>query len=365
MRNFIGKLVEHGKFAAMRFGPLQRSLIYKRRLPTTRIKSPGEYGLEGFTQETLTVPHDGMRLGLWIKPREDDTKPVYVVFHGRRGHWGDVGAKEADDLYTSQDRFYRIKWLKALEDTGAGIIAVHPRGFGTSRNGNGNVGEGFAKQDMKCVADYVLNTYLPANHATHGEVIVAGESMGGALAAMLAEELSKNTPNRRSPPAMLGLIGSFASMVNPTAAVLRKRKDLHYLDDSIVQKVLHDKYSTADRLKKLDPEKTALYVANSPNDEVIPFEQEFGTLLETARHQGLRVKPRILSNDFMLPEHDYAHTSWNPNKIVAEMEAFYHECKTELSKPSANSFSQDHHRENGYYSEKLSATGHKNGRVRR
>lgn len=57
--------------------------------------------------------------------------PPYVAFHGRNGHWGfaddyPVAKKYEGMVYVPE---YRNTWLKTMADSGAGVVAVHTRGF--------------------------------------------------------------------------------------------------------------------------------------------------------------------------------------------------------------------------------------------
>ena len=121
------------------------------------VMPPENYDLQGF-EATHVTSADGTQIGLWHKPAEDTEKPTYVAFHGRTGNWGYAEEKELPDEYTPewQDNCYRHKWLKALADTGAGVIAVHTRGFGLSADPSiKTITEDALKQDMEAIDDYM------------------------------------------------------------------------------------------------------------------------------------------------------------------------------------------------------------------
>ena len=287
---------------------------------------PGE--LQDFTEET--IHSHGTTLGLWVREPVDNTKPVYVVFHGRRGSWDRAGAYDAKNPSDPGD-LYRLEWLKEIAATGAHVIAVHMRCHGASRHhGDHQISERHLEHDIKAIADYLAD-YLQQRRMSSKQVIVAGESMGGALAPMLAEELTK----RQHPPAVLGLVTTFESMTdmihwnlqNVRIGGIRIGKIFDALSTEDVKKMTDNHLNTAARISTLNPHDTSLYIAAVQGDEHIPPHQH-EKLCKAAADRGFTVESGTLKisewgNDELWKPAGDRHTAWNHKKVVENLQALY------------------------------------------
>lgn len=308
----------------------QEELLFERNAPEEPIGEPGAYAasfpaLPSFKPDILKYALDGKptQLGLWVRKPDDERKPIYIVFHGRSGNW-------TRDLKQDGGQ-YRLGWLNALANTGAGVIAVHSRGHGLSRlEKDTRVGESWFQRDIEKLADYIDQQKLDP-----GRLVIAGESLGGALATMLAVELTK----RFKPPAVLGVINSFARIAEPIAHQFREKKILEPAtvgfspEDERVRAIrqahggymqdrLRHTFDTEARLGKLYPGKTRIYIANAPDDPVIPSDQH-DRLVQAARHGYLIVDAVRLEGDRVRADCTDAHINWSPEKLAADLQRCY------------------------------------------
>ncbi|MGE0754092.1 MAG: alpha/beta hydrolase family protein [Alphaproteobacteria bacterium] len=282
--------------------------------------------LAGFKEETIgSAKH---KLALWHKKAEKqaEDKPVYVVFHGVGGHWADVGVfpdeKDADGM----SRHYRQEWLQAMAKTGAEVIAPHMSGQGRSQPHRTRQGESYFKQDIGLVADYLQEHKIPLNR-----VVIVGESMGGALATMLSAEMT----SRGHPPAVLGLINSFSSLLDCVCEYLQESESYRHIDRAAVQRILKHPLDSAGRLQELDPKATRLYLAHSIEDERINFDHR-RRLYQAGKARGLGISTRTIKDDFELPGATWHHIGWNPAKITEDLEASYHRQRARRTNGTAN-----------------------------
>lgn len=271
------------------------------------IKLPAAYELlKGF--EEIPIPRGKAKLAIWRKAAADDTKPVYVAFHGRRGHWGDVGFDPHGDKKWQYDRYYRAGWLKAMGDTGAEVIAVHLSGQGASEQYKKMLpGEAAFAEDVKALADY-----LESRHIAPERVRLTGESLGGAVATMLAVEMTR----RGQAPRGLALINSFSSMTECIMSLFKR------LSRQTVSRMLLHKFETHKRFEGLDPEKTSLCLIHAVDDKIVPYEH-LHRLHQKALERSIDVGVYDLNKTHMLPDRTSEHTGWDPLKLVNFIEGFF------------------------------------------
>jgi uncharacterized protein len=144
-----------GMAAALYFR--QRSLMY---FPDPAHTLPAQAGLPEATEVTLTAS-DGGHSTAWHAPPRDD-KPVIVYFHGNGGA-----------LRYRADRF------RKLVHGGVGLVALEYRGFG------GNDG---SPTEGGLIADGEAAYAFAAAHYPARQIVLWGESLGTAIAVMLAAE---------------------------------------------------------------------------------------------------------------------------------------------------------------------------------
>lgn len=296
----------------------ESNVVFSNHKTQAPILPPQEYGLSGF-QERFISSADGTRIGLWVKPPADASKPTYVAYHGRTGHWGFAAREKLPRKFTAdfQDNAYRIHWLQAMADSGAGVVAVHTRGFGLSASPAQPVSESALKQDADAIA-----AYLQAQNIDARQTIVTGESLGGAQAAILDETMRRNG----HPPAMLGLIGTFADMSRSVYDTLLNTRlgplrPLKWATEQNIRQRLGDPLRTSDRLRETT-EQTKLYIAHAPDDEVVLHSHAKRLLESTEGKQGL-VSFRALTGSFRTG-HTRSHTAWNAQAVVADMQEAFH-----------------------------------------
>ena len=218
-----------------------------------------------------------------------------IAFHGNSGHWGDNGIREDPEPY---NRAYRIEWLKALEEADVNYMAVHTRGFGASKEGK--PGEKFFRKDMKALAERIK-----ASGVDPQKIIVTGESMGGALAAMLAEELTQ----QGLPPALLAPVAAYSDL---TTRVLDRFPDM----DGYIQLVLTHTMDTKDRISRLNRDKTSLSLMCIPRATGVIDSYRTGDL--HAHAEGIDLHSSI-------HELTGGHVTWNARQVVANLMHDYHE----------------------------------------
>ncbi|MDH4061252.1 MAG: alpha/beta hydrolase [Aquincola sp.] len=138
----------------------QRSLQY---YPDRSPMDPTAVGLRQVVVETLDAP-DGERLvAWWIAPRTAQS-PVYLYLHGN-------GA----NLHARAAR------LERLAHDGAGVLALSWRGYGGS---SGQPSETGWRSDARTAYDALRSRGIASDR-----IVLYGESLGSAVAVMLAAEV--------------------------------------------------------------------------------------------------------------------------------------------------------------------------------
>lgn len=297
----------------------ESSLVFGAQKRQKPIESPAAYGLGDF--QTIHIRSaDGTQLALWYKPPTDPTKPIYVAHHGRRGNWGFASNYPVpkNQPVDHKDQNYRNQWLRAMADTGAGVVAVHTRGFGASdipgfkRHTLRNINE-----DAEAVSDFLRGQNLP-----HERLVIAGESMGGALAALLCATLT----DEGRPPKMLALVNTFSDMstsiheqiINAHLGKFRPMKDAS-LENT--RKRFANPFDTVKAMDRMTPQ-THLYVAHTPNDELMNLDHT-QRVLKAGQDNQMNNTFRVLVGPFLRPL-KRLHTAWDPQMLVKDMESVYY-----------------------------------------
>jgi fermentation-respiration switch protein FrsA (DUF1100 family) len=182
----------------------------------------------GLTYEDLSLATlDGETIHGWFVPAEKATATV-LVCHGNAGNiWNRIG----------------VIWL--IHDMGFNVCVFDYRGYGKS---TGNPTEAGTYHDAETVWAYLENEKkLPA-----GRIVVWGESLGGAVAAWLAEQKK---------PGALVLESTFTSLPDMAA---------RFYPFMPVRWLCRFRYNTLERMGGI---KCPVLVAHSANDEMIPFQQ--------------------------------------------------------------------------------------------
>ncbi len=175
--------------------------------------------------DPVLASDDGTRLGAWWIP--SDSAPVAVlVLHGNGGNIG-------DRLHLALG-FHRLGWSSFLLDY---------RGYGTS--------EGSPELPGMCRDAEAAWAWIAARGYEPGRIIIFGESLGGSVAAWLAER----HPDCRG----LVLDGTFTSMGEMSRRVLGGFSAAWFLSTNM---------DTRRRLEKLD---VPVIILHGDRDPVIPF----------------------------------------------------------------------------------------------
>src|SRR3989440_262013 len=202
----------------------QSKLIYFPNIPGRALTAtPSAIG-PGFEDVRLTTA-DRAELHGWYVPAAAGASAV-LFCHGNAGNVS-----------------HRLEWLQLRDDMGLAVLLFDYRGYGQSSGAPNEQG-----------------TYLDAHAAWHylrnrrglssGSIVIAGESLGGAVAANLAKDVT---------PAALILVSTFTSA--PDLA-----SDLYwYLP---VRLLARFRYGTAEYVAHV---RAPTLVIHSRADEIVPF----------------------------------------------------------------------------------------------
>lgn len=211
------------QFLSWLLAPMIREILQKEFFePTTKgmepIKPPQEYGLQG-TSEVVFGQMEEKDLYLWKSEPTKPEKGYVFYFEGMAGHWGDLGEPALIGLHIkygekynvpyatadaqTENRDYRIKRIKALQEEGYGVIAVHLPGFGKS--------EGIKPTEAKYrQAIQQLIAWGSEQGIDYTKSSIMGASQGGTSAAYMAAELGKCD----KPPKSVVLVATPASVAD-------------------------------------------------------------------------------------------------------------------------------------------------------
>jgi pimeloyl-ACP methyl ester carboxylesterase len=208
----------------------QSSLIF---MPSRHVYATPESVDLGF--EDVTLDSDGTSIHGWFVSSGDDS-PVVLFCHGNAGNVAD-----------------RVDILKHIHAQGLSVLIFDYAGYGRSE---GRPSEVQANSDARSAYDYLIHRgYL------EGEIIVYGRSMGGGVAATLAQH---------RPVKALALEATFTSLLD----VAR----LHYAWFP-VGLILSHNFDVSAALRNV---KAPVVIIQSPDDELIPYDMA-RTNFETAR----------------------------------------------------------------------------------
>ena len=201
----------------------QSRLLYFPALGREVATTPRTVGLE-FDEVWLDVePH--VRLHAWYVPR-DRPKGVALILHGNAGSIA-----------------LRVDWLRMFHELGYASFVVDYRGYGRS---TGAPSESGTYADAQAAWDYLVRVRgIPAR-----DVVILGESLGGAIAAWLAA---------RTTPRALILQSAFTSVPDMAAGIYPFFP---------VRWISRFNYDTRASLREIS---VPLLVAHSRADEIIPF----------------------------------------------------------------------------------------------
>lgn len=202
----------------------QPHLVYYPEIGRSLIGTPADVELPYETVEITTA--DGESLYGWYVPAPDATATV-LFLHGNAGNISN-----------------RMGYLTMLYRLGYNTFIFDYRGYGKS---SGTPTEEGTYRDAKAAWKYITQkkAIAPSN------VVLFGESLGGAVASWLAV---------REKPGLLVLASAFTSVPDMGA------KLYPFLPVRLLSRF---EYNTLEQLKDVE---CPVFVAHSPQDEIVPFE---------------------------------------------------------------------------------------------
>ncbi len=209
----------------------QSRLIY---FPQQHISdTPSAIGLD-YTPVNIPTADGETLYGWWVPA--PDAKGTVLFFHGNAGNIS-----------------HRINYLKMFERLGYNTLLFDYRGYGQS---SGAPSESGTYLDAQAVWHYLTETQGIAAE----QIVLFGESLGGAVAAWLAA---------REKPGLLVIASTFTSVPDMAAEIYP------FLP---VRWLARFHYNTLESLKSVS---CPVFIAHSPDDDIVPFEQS-QRLLEAA-----------------------------------------------------------------------------------
>jgi fermentation-respiration switch protein FrsA (DUF1100 family) len=201
---------------------MQKRMVYR---PTAEMATtPGAAGLP-FESVTLTTD-DGMRLSAWFVPVQN-ARGAVLFCHGNGGNMS-----------------HRIETLRQFADLGLDAFIFDYRGYGGSEGAPDEEG---TYRDAAAAWRHLIETRgLPPERS-----VIAGRSLGGAIAAQLAAEQA---------PAALVIDSAFASI----AAM--GRRQYPWLPVRLLSRIEYDARAHVRRVR------CPVLVLHSTDDELIPIE---------------------------------------------------------------------------------------------
>lgn len=201
---------------------LQARFVY---FPTRYVgTTPASIGLP-YESVTLTTD-DGINISGWFVP-VDDAQKVVLFFHGNAGNIS-----------------HRLQSIKLFHELGLNVLIIDYRGYGQSE---GSPSEAGTYLDAQAAWRYLTEErgFAP------GQIILFGRSLGGAVAAWLAQQ---------HPPRLLILESTFTSV--PDMGV----RQFPFLPVRLLARI---QYDTLARLPQIN---APILIIHSPDDDVIPYD---------------------------------------------------------------------------------------------
>ena len=242
----------------------QSRLVYYPEIGRAVTLSPQDYGLRHEEVEIRTA--DGETLAAWWVPAEN-ARGAVLFFHGNAGNIS-----------------HRLDYLLMFNRLRLTTLIVDYRGYGRS---TGSPSEAGTYLDAEAAWEYLRHARL----ARPENVVIAGESLGGAVATWLAAKVE--------PRAVL-LFSTFTSATDLGADVY------WFLPVRILSRIGYD------NLEHLKSIRAPVFIAHSRNDDIVPF-RHGRKLYEAAREPKAFLEMRGGHNDGFI----FMRTEW-----VAELAAF-------------------------------------------
>jgi len=202
---------------------MQPRMVYYPQVERALTATPRAAGLD--YEDVKLITDDGVELHGWWVPVAH-ARGAMVMFHGNAGNIS-----------------HRIGYLTMFNRLGYASLIVDYRGYGQS---SGHPGEEGTYRDAEAAWQYLTE----ARHVKASDVVIVGESLGGAVATWLAV---------KHPPRALVLASTFTSVPNLGATIywwlpVRLLARIHY-----------------DNLERIAQISAPVLIAHSPDDDIIPF----------------------------------------------------------------------------------------------
>ena len=205
----------------------QSHLVYFPNVGREIGVTPQAYGL-AFEAVTIATA-DGEKLGAWWVPAPQSRGAV-LIFHGNAGNIS-----------------HRLDYLQMFHRLGYATLIIDYRGYGTS---TGSPSEQGTYRDAEAAWRWLVE----GRGMKGGDIVLMGESLGGAVAAWLAARVSGATP-----PRAVVLASTFTSVPDLGAQVYP------FLPVRLVSRFSYDNRAAVKAIK------SPLLIAHSREDDIIPY----------------------------------------------------------------------------------------------
>jgi len=227
MRRMLGELliplaIAYGAVLVLVY-LFQSHLVYFPGTGREAVVTPQSYGLRYESVPIRTA--DGETLDAWWVPAEN-ARGTVLFFHGNAGNIS-----------------HRIDYLQMFHRLRYSMLIVDYRGYGKS---SGTPSEAGTYRDAEAAWEHLRHARL----AQPRDVVIAGESLGAAVATWLAAEVS--------PRAVL-LFSTFTSVTDLGAQVY------WFLPVRLLSRMGYDNLANLKRIR------APVFIAHSRDDDIVPF----------------------------------------------------------------------------------------------
>jgi len=233
MRRMLGELliplgIAYGAVLVLVF-LFQSHLVFFPGTGREAVVTPQSYGLRFESVQIRTA--DGETLDAWWVPAEA-ARGVVLFFHGNAGNIS-----------------HRLDYIQMFHRLRYTTLIVDYRGYGKS---TGTPSEAGTYRDAEAAWEYLRH----ARMARPQNVVIAGESLGAAVATWLAAEVSLTTGE--GPRAVL-LFSTFTSVNDLGAQVY------WFLPVRLLSRIGYDNEANLKRIR------APVFIAHSRDDDIVPY----------------------------------------------------------------------------------------------
>lgn len=201
----------------------QSRLVYYPEIGRDITVTPKSYGLG---HESVDIPtRDGETLHAWWVPAAD-ARGTVLFFHGNAGNIS-----------------HRLDYLLMFHRLGYSTLIVDYRGYGRS---TGSPSEEGTYRDAEAAWDYLRD----AREVRAQNLVIAGESLGGAVATWLAARVG---------PRSVLLFSTFTSATDLGAQIY------WFLPVRLISRLGYDNLANLGRIT------SPVFIAHSSDDEIVPY----------------------------------------------------------------------------------------------